>query len=179
MKRLSLVLVVSLLLAVAFSASVLGAAADSIVAVRAIDYINQDGGSVQSPSGRAYPTLSHWDYTGHWLEWEIDVPADGIYIPAMMYGTGNDQVARQLSVDGEPVLDMVVFTTGDFRTYNIGYYDIVTLTAGKHIIRITNTAPEGQHAGINPAWIAFLPLEVLLELDDAAIIETIDKKLGF
>lgn len=179
MNRKGINLTIALVLCLVFSMSALAAPADDIAAVRAVDFSAQGGGDVQYPSGRAYPTLSHWDYTGHWLEWEIDISADGLYIPAMMYGTGGDMVPRQMDIDGTPAMEMVVFTTGDFKAYDIGYYDPIELAAGKHTVRITVSAPDGVHAGINPAWLAFLPLEVLFELDDPDVIKTVDQMLGF
>lgn len=157
---------------------------DRIGAVRAVDFTDQGGypedrGPVQFPTDRAYPTLSYWDYRGHWLEWDIDIPADELYIPVVMYGTNREYTDRQLSVDGEFKIDMLFFSTGDFRTYKIGYFEPLELTAGVHTIRIIVSAEAGVHSGVNPAWIAFVPFEVLMEADDQQIITAVERKLGF
>src|SRR5690606_18484812 len=125
-----------------------------------------------------YPAFSHWDYAGHWLEWEIDVPEDGVYLTFATYATSRDQVPRQMTIDGEPVLDMTFFTTGDFRTYQFAYFDPVELKAGKHRVRMTVTAPEGEHAGINLAWFAFTSID-MFEFDDEEIVRRIEEHLGF
>lgn len=178
MKKITSYLII-LLIAILAISSITVAATEKIAAVRAVDYVNQGGGEVQSPSGRAYPTLSHWDYVGHWLEWQIDIPENGTYIPVAMYGTGNEYADRQLSIDGEHKLDMLFFSTGDFQVYDIGYFNAIDLTAGEQIIRLTVSGSDGVHAGVNPAWIAFIPLELLFELTDDQIISIVEEKLGF
>lgn len=149
-----------------------------IVGFRGVDFVDQGGGQVQFPTGRAYPTFSHWDYAGHWLEWEIDVPEDGVYLTFAMYATGGDQVPRRLEIDGEPVLDLIFFNSGDFRTYQFSYFDPVELKAGKHRVRMTVTAPEGVHAGINMAWFAFTSID-MFEFEDSEIVRRIEEHLGF
>ncbi|HKM18108.1 MAG: hypothetical protein GX228_03125 [Firmicutes bacterium] len=153
--------------------------ADRIVAFKAVDFVNQGDGDVQFPTDRAYPTFSHWDYQGHWLEWKVTIPEEGIYIPAAMYGTNREYAYRQLSIDGEFILEMVFHSTGDFRTYKLSYFDPVQLPAGEHVIRIAVAGDAGVHQGVNPAWFAFIPAEVWLELDDAAVIKNIETMLGF
>lgn len=160
-----------------FSVTVLANEA-TIVAFKAGDFIEQGGGEVRFPTDRQYPTISHWDYTGHWLEWEVDVPEDGVYLTFAMYGTGNHLVDRQLIIDGEPVLDLLFWTTDDFRTYKLGFFDPVTLTAGKHRVRLLVSANEGEHAGINLAWFAFATPEIFA-LEDAEIVAAIDQVLGY
>lgn len=164
--------------ALMFTPAALASNSATIVAFRAVDFVDEGGGEVRFPTDRKYPTFSHWDYAGHWLEWEIDVPHDGIYLTFAMYATGGDQVPRRMAIDGEPVLDMIFWTTGDFRTYQFGYFEPVELKAGRHRLRMTVTAPEGQHAGINLAWLAFATPEIF-ELSDEEIVQTIEDMLGF
>lgn len=177
-KRVLFILMVMALLIGAAQVAAANGLADKIVAFSAVDFINQGEGTVQFPTDRAYPTFSHWDYQGHWLEWKVTIPEAGLYIPTAMYGTNRELAYRQLSIDGEVLSEMVFHSTGDFRTYKLGYFDPIELPAGEHIIRLTVAGDAGVHQGVNPAWFAFLPVEVLLELDDAAIIETIDTMLG-
>lgn len=151
---------------------------DNIVAWKAVDFINQEGGTVQIRSDRAYPTFSHWDYADHWVEWKVVVKEDGLYVPAAMYATGRDQAPRQLSLNGEVVLDMVFFSTGDFLTYQLGFFDPITLAAGEYTVRMTVSADPGVHVGVNPAWFAFLPVDVILGMDDDEIISTVEAMLG-
>jgi len=178
-KRTVLIVVVALLLGAAKMAAANGWA-DKIVAFRAVDFVDQGEGTVQFPTDRAYPTFSHWDYKGHWLEWKVNIPEAGMYFPVVMYGTNREQAYRHLSIDGGEVLSEMVFhSTGDFRTYKLGFFDPVQLPAGEHIIRLTVAGDAGVHQGVNPAWFAFLPFEALLELDDTAIIDTVEGMLGF
>lgn len=183
-KNNSLIVALLLVFVLTIAAAAADDIGDKIGAVRAVDFTNQGGypedrGPVQLPTDREYPTLSHWDYSGHWLEWEIDIPADGFYVPAVMYGTNREYADRQLSVDGELKIDMLFFSTGDFRTYKVGYFEPLELTAGIHTIRINVSAEAGVHSGVNPAWIAFVPFEVLMEADDHQIVAAVDAKLGF
>lgn len=168
----------ALILSVALLSACAMADEPTIIAFKAVDFVAQGGGDVQFPSGRQYPTFSHWDYNGHWLEWDIDVPQDGLYLTFAMYATGREQVPRRMFIDGEPVLDMVFWSTGDFRQYDFAFFEPVELKAGRRRIRLMVTAPEGEHAGINPAWFAFASPDIL-ELEDDQIVQLIERHLGF
>lgn len=176
-QRIILQVIIVLSFSLLFSTAVFANEA-KIVAFKAIDFIAQGGGEVRFPSDRQYPTFSHWDYSGHWLEWEVDIPEDGVYLTFAMYATGNHLVERQLFVDDQPLADLVFWTTSDFRTYKLGYFDPVTLTAGKHRVRLLVSGNEGEHSGINLAWFAFATPEIFA-LEDHEIVAVIDKMLGF
>lgn len=176
-KMLAVGMVMFLLLTIVSSSVASEQLTDIIAAVKAVDFVGQGGGEVQFPTDRAYPTFSHWDYSGHWLEWEIEIPQDSFYVPAVMYGTNREYADRRLSLDGEVKIDMLFFSTGDFQVYDLGYFEPFEIEAGQHLIRIEVSGPEGVHAGVNPAWIAFVPFEVLMEYDDQEIIAAIEQKL--
>lgn len=178
-KRTVFFLVIVALLVGAAHSALADGPIDKIVAFRALDFVGQGEGTVQFPTDRAYPTFSHWDYQGHWLEWKVTIPEAGMYFPVAMYATNREQAFRHLSIDSEFVAEFVFHSTGDFRTYKLGFFDPVQLPAGEHIVRFTVAGEAGVHQGVNPAWFAFLPFEVLMELDDAAIIETVETMLGF
>lgn len=179
MIRLRKVILLVFIISLALGWSTVALAEDAIiVAFRGVDFIEQGGGEVRFPTDRQYPTFSHWDYSGHWLEWEIQVPEVGLYLPLAMYATGNHLVERQLYVDGELLADLVFWTTDDFRTYRLGYFEPVTLAAGAYRVRLLVSANEGEHAGINLAWFAFASPEIFA-LEDDEIVAKIDQLLGF
>ena len=132
-----------------------------IIAVSALDFVAQDGGSVQIQTDRTYPCFSHWDNLGHWLEWEFEIPESAAYVPVIMYSTGaRYDVFRSVSVDGQLVLESVEFpNTGGFgrnpEEWRTLALEPIWLEAGKRILHIENIVPEVA-AGLNPAWIALV-----------------------
>lgn len=164
-----------------FSGSLTVNVGERILAVSALDYVAQGGGEVQLKTDRTYPTYSHWNNLGHYLEWEFEVPKAGYYTPIIMYSTGaRYDVFRSVSVDGELVLPSVEFpNTGGFGSsasqWNTAVLEPIYLETGKRNIHIENIVPDVE-TGMNPAWIALVrPAEVA---NTADIVQRINAMLG-
>ncbi len=128
------------------------AQAAGLVRVEAEAFADQGGGEVKicqtvSASGTS---ISYWHMDiGHWLEWEMPVPADGRYELWMRYATGCTKTRRSLQIDGalpDPVFaDIAIPETGgwsgtddNWRYLRLGVP--VSLAAGKRRLRMTNLA---------------------------------------
>lgn len=83
---------------------------------------------------------------GDWMEYEIEVPADGQYALWTYYGAlnkpfGNDKMDDRtaMRVDGgTPVLLRDLPDTGGWGTYRWGNSAVLPLTAGKHVLHWEN-----------------------------------------
>lgn len=108
---------------------------------------------------------------GHWLEWDIDVPADGQYQLVLRYSQGRDwNTWREVLIDGQSpgaaFRKIELPSSGGFgRTEqewkNIAVQDggkpaLLKLTRGKHVLRITNLGGEGENGSANLDVIALL-----------------------
>lgn len=166
----------------------MGAEADDtggelVAVVTGPEFVNQGGGEARYQLSRYYPTFSHWDNPGHWLEWEIVIPKDGYYLPVFMYATGMQEVTRNLSIDGDIVAETLRFeTTTSRRNWGSVKDDwkwvvfgdcVVHLKAGIRKLRMENTVPPGTSGGLNLAWIALVsPPDPSLAAD---LIDDIDR----
>jgi hypothetical protein len=114
---------------------------------------------------RRYKSLTGWNAQDDWLEWKIEVPASGKYVPAFMYASAHGSPLRDLAVDGEvKVAELRFGGTGDWGAKDTGWRDIVfaegegiALQKGAHTLRMTNLNGEG----VNLGWIALVPVEEL------------------
>ncbi|MCX7597640.1 MAG: right-handed parallel beta-helix repeat-containing protein [Armatimonadetes bacterium] len=88
---------------------------------------------------------------GDFLEWEVDVPADGEYVFWLYYGAYNGPFGRetmddrtQLTVDGGPPIPLRdLADTGDWGAFRWGRCAVSSLGAGRHTIRWTNVKGGG------------------------------------
>ncbi|MGC3962624.1 MAG: carbohydrate-binding protein [Rhodocyclaceae bacterium] len=147
----------------AFSATAL--AAD--VLIEAESFNAQGGGNVAKvtdrPATSGGAALMNFDNEGHWLEWKIDVPADGNYAVSLRYAGGRKwNVFREVQIDGKVPNDafakVTLPTTGGFGRAEAEWKDMVivgadgkaamvALTKGTHVLRITNLGGEGGASG--------------------------------
>ena len=134
---------------------------NTLVVVQAEDFTGQGGGQVtitdkkRAIIGKAF---LRWDGVGHWLEWTIEVPAEGYYNLRVCYCTELALCGREMRVNGqvqEPFAPMVFPTTGgwangsdDWRLF--AAIDPITeapllihLRQGKNTLRLTNTNGRG------------------------------------
>jgi len=134
---------------------------NTIVVVQAEDFTGQGGGEVGvSDTKRAIigKALLGWDAVGHWLEYTVDVPAEGYYNLTLCYCTALALCERQLGVNGElqePFAPLVFPSTGgwangsdDWRLYTAPnpvakHPLLVKLRQGKNVIRMTNLNGRG------------------------------------
>lgn len=104
--------------------------------------VGSDGGSI-----------SHWDPLNAWVEWTATVPQTGGYYVLLRYCTPAD-AARVLSLDGSeigtislPMTGGYSSTTDDWRMALLrdgaGKPRAVELSAGQHVLRLTNRDGKG------------------------------------
>ncbi len=137
------------------------APANTLVAVQAEDFTAEGGGNVKITDkkraivGKAF---FGWDGTGHWLEWTVDVPAEGHYNLAVCYCTELALCEREIQVNGqvqEPFAPMVFPTTGGWANGSddwrlLAATDPITerpllikFRQGKNTLRLTNANGRG------------------------------------
>ena len=135
--------------------------ANTIVIVQAEDFTGQGGGEVNvSDTKRAIigKALLGWDAIGHWLDYTVEVPAEGYYNLTLCYCTELALCERQLGVNGEvqePFAPLVFPSTGgwangsdDWRLYTAPnpvakHPLLIKLRQGKNVIRVTNLNGRG------------------------------------
>ena len=95
-------------------------------------------------------SISYWHKSiGHWVEWDLDVPAEGRYEVWMRYTTACAKTRRSLQIDGvtpaPAFASMVVPCTGgwsgtesQWRYLRLGVP--IVLRAGRRRLRMTNLA---------------------------------------
>ena len=120
--------------------------------IEAEAFSGQGGGKMKicntvNASGKS---ISYWHQDiGHWLEWALDVPADGRYELWMRYATACGKTRRSLQIDGalpNPAFaDMAIPGTGgwsgtedNWRYLRLGVP--LGLSVGKRLLRMTNLA---------------------------------------
>jgi len=113
-------------------------------------FSTQGGGQVQVralDSTAKVKVISHWDQKGHFLQWSVDVPANGRYDLLLRYHAA-DKVTRRLCVDDAEVGEISFFATRgtgdrpqdwDEMTFVNSDGKPFTLKSGKHTIRLENT----------------------------------------
>jgi len=128
------------------------AEADDLVFIEAEAFAAQGGGEAKvcHPVNVAKASISYWHMSiGHWLEWELDVPADGKYELWMRYTTACTGTRRSLLIDGKSpgpaFANIAIPTTGGWCSERDqwAYMRLGTtleLSAGKHRMRMTNLA---------------------------------------
>ncbi|MBN2448745.1 MAG: hypothetical protein JXR77_00065 [Lentisphaeria bacterium] len=135
------------------------------ILVQAEAFGEQSGGEVQirdDKPGTMAKSISHWDDQGHALTWTVDVPTAGEYALVLRYCTPHT-AQRRLTLNGQDMGIVALPNTGGFGTTAsewdharavIGGRNLaLTLTAGRHTIRLENT--DGQ--GCNLDYLALLP----------------------
>jgi len=103
-----------------------------------------------------------WGNAGSWLEWSVEVPADGDYLLTVVGASQEKVVLRSVELDGKPVPGMAVIRmmgTGGwgrenpdewqpFRAVDAGGQPVrIKLTKGPHVLRMTNLL--GQHFNVD------------------------------
>lgn len=122
-------------------------------------FVNEGGGSIHVRTDKlaaSAMSLSHWNTKGHWLEWEVDIPADGDYFMLVRYATP-ENATRSFLLDGNAQKPIPFPSTGGYGSEamdnwgfatprgNDGKPATVHLTKGKHVVRLEN--PDG--TGLN------------------------------
>lgn len=101
--------------------------------------------------------FSHWDADGQWIEWKVDVPAEGYYNVTFCYCSDSNR-QRSMSVNGEAIADAAAVSipgTGgfanssdDWRLFTFAMPDDsgslpVLFKAGENTIRLFNVGGGG------------------------------------
>jgi hypothetical protein len=116
--------------------------------VEAESFSGEGGGHVKvrtdktNVSGKA---ISHWDDKGHWLEWTMDIPKPGASELVIRYCTPGKAI-RSLAVDGRSLGPVKLPSTGGFGDLDSDWREHavkVRLSAGKHVLRLTNDDGHG------------------------------------
>lgn len=121
----------------------------SVPRIEAEDFISQGGGKVKIRTDKVYvsgQSISHWDKTGHWLEWRFTVPEAGRYQLIFRYATLG-RALRKVMIDGQELGVLQFPATGGFGSYKGDWMEeefssfpavqTLTLTAGEHTLRMT------------------------------------------
>ena len=104
--------------------------------------------------------ISHWDKKGHFLEYQVEVPANGRFYLLVRYCTPHEG-KRQLQLDGKDIAEIALPMTGGFGDGATDWEEITfadpngkpfTLKKGRHTIRLTNT----NDTGINLDYLGFV-----------------------
>jgi hypothetical protein len=119
----------------------------SVVLLEAENLAGQGGGKIEAPervacSGRM---ITKWATPGQWVEWKFTIPADGRYLMAFKYCTGDDDARRAVTLDGAPMGELAFPKTGGFSTSQDNWRHItlggdetptlLDLKAGEHRLR--------------------------------------------
>jgi hypothetical protein len=141
------------------------APAGTVLVVAAPAFAAEGGGAVRQATtkrGSVGTSFSGWDAIGHWLEWEVNVPAAGAYHLSLCYCGEQDQAQRLITVNGqeqEPFAPLVLAATGgwsnssdDWRLATAANPAVerpllLMLKAGANRIRLTNS--NGRGANLN------------------------------
>lgn len=166
-----------------------------VVGEPAWNFARQGGGEVQSPSDRGYgmnTVISHWNFSGHWLEWDLAIPEAGEYTMVIRYATKREphQTKRELKVNGVTAISTMNFnntggyagalensTRAEVSEWGLAVFPGISLDAGSQSIRLTHTGDEPTASnGTNVAYIAFIKPD-LPEITDE-LLQVIEQEIG-
>jgi hypothetical protein len=140
--------------------------ANTWVVLHAASFSGQGGGDVKPAPNRVGATgtvFSGWDGLGHWLEWNVTVPAAGYYTLSLLYCSAMEGAERELSVNGavqEPDAPLSLSATGgwanssdDWQVYTLpdpvtGKPLLIQLKQGGNAVRLTNTSGRGANVDL-------------------------------
>lgn len=144
---------------------------DAVPVIQAEDFTAQGKGECRIFSDRegAWNSIvSYWHADiGHWLEWNVEIPADGLYTVRFHYATQCDGTRRSFLIDGKnpcPEADTIAFpSSGGFGTTPMDWSYLslrnkdageipVRLDKGRHTVRMVNL-----NDGLALDFIAFVP----------------------
>ncbi|MBT7166653.1 MAG: hypothetical protein HN904_27975, partial [Victivallales bacterium] len=145
----------------------------AVTVVQAEDFKAQGEGECQmfgDREGAWGRIVTYWHAdVGHWLEWEVEIPADGMYTVRFHYATDSQETARKFLVDGDlPCPEAKAISippSGGFgmapmdwvyvSLRNKGNKDVpIRLSKGKHTIRMVNLKD-----GMAFDFMAFIPVK--------------------
>lgn len=146
----------------------------TVVVVQAEDMAGQGGDEVSISSNKRNTVgkaFSGWNNVGHWIEYNVEAPAEGYYNLAFVYCSAMENGERVVEVNGEPVdpdLSVTFPSTGgwannsdDWRLLTFGNPEagrpvLIKLREGTNTVRFTNT----NGRGVNLDYFAFVSPDV-------------------
>ncbi len=145
---------------------------DGAVVAQAEDFKAQGVGECQvfgDREGAWGRMVSYWHSDiGHWLEWQVDIPADGLYALRFHYATQSPETTRELRLNGEvpcPEARAIAFPSTDgfgMSPLDWAYTALrdaknnevpLRLSKGRHTVRLTNLKD-----GLAFDFMAFVPV---------------------
>jgi len=132
------------------------APANTLIVVQAENFTSQGEGKItvaDNKTGHLGTSLAAWNDEGHWIEWEINIPAEGYYHLSLTYCTQLNNSEREIQVNGtvqEPFAPFRLPATGGYSNGNDDWrlftaQDPITnapllvkFKAGKNTLRLTN-----------------------------------------
>lgn len=89
---------------------------------------------------------------GEWLEYSVNVEADGEFAISANLATASETSGLQLFVDGEAITDSIVITKIDttWKVYKVVELGKARLSKGEHVLRLMVTG-----AYVNVDWVQF------------------------
>jgi len=151
-----------------------------IVVVNAARMSGEGGGAVRvATTKRAAvgPAFLGWDAAGHWVEWKVEVPAEGHYHLTLCYCCQDSDAERIISVNGveqEPYAPFVLPPTGGFSNASddwrlgtamnpvTGRPLLIKFAKGENVIRLLNS--NGRSANVNYLAVTSPDVELSREL---------------
>ena len=88
---------------------------------------------------------------GEWLEYTVNVAADGTLPFTLSYATGSEKTGVRFFMDNEPITDTLTLEgTGDWDSYTTFEGKTKELSKGEHVFKVLITSDY-----VNLDWIAF------------------------
>lgn len=133
------------------------APAGTRVIAQAEDFAAQGDGKVNiatNKTAQVGKSFAGWNDEGHWIEWEIEVPAEGYYTVSLVYCTQQNNAEREIRVNGVVQESYAPFRLPATGGYSNGTDDwrlftaqdpiteaplLVKFKAGKNTLRLTNS----------------------------------------
>ncbi len=148
----------------------------TVVIAQAEAFDAEGGGTIGTSTtkrGIVGGALYGWDSIGHWIEWTVDVPADGYYYLTLAYCSELVGAERELGINGRVPegLDPIVFpgtggwanASDDWRLLTVpnpvaNHPRLIRLAAGANTLRLTNT----NGRGVNLDYLAITSPDVTI-----------------
>ncbi len=147
---------------------------NTLVVFQAEDFAAEGNGTVgKSDKKRAIigSSILGWNNLGHWIEWKVNVPAEGYYNLAFMYCSELDKGQRTITINGEPADPYAVptmaatggwaNTSDDWRLYVVPNPVaerplLLKFKQGENVLRLTNA----NGIGVNMDYLAIFSPDV-------------------
>jgi hypothetical protein len=94
-----------------------------------------------SPATAGGHIVAHFE-AGEWLGYTVNVASSGAYDIEVLAGSGMDNSAYRIEIDGQPVTGRIVVpNAGNWETYAWHGSTRINLAAGQHVLRVVSEQP--------------------------------------